>query len=143
MDSWTCLFGTLDRYPYADHGPSGFRRTWPTRPSSSRKVAPGTLRCMNTTNNGRDARTDAARRLRNLTIGTAVLGVVATGGLAALAATTNAGSDVSVTAVVTTAAGATATAAPIPTTTTTTTTTTSVPVVTAVTGPGNASTGGS
>jgi hypothetical protein len=105
-------------------------------------VDSGTLRGMNTTNNGRDARADAARRLRNLTIGTAVLGVVATGGLSALAATANRGSDTGATAVVTTAAGATAT--PSPTTTTTTpATTTSTPVVTAVTGPGNASTGGS
>lgn len=143
MDSWTCLCGTLDRYPYADHGPSGFRRARLPRPSSSRKVAPGTLRCMNTANNGRDAMTDAARRLRNLTIGSAVFGVVATGGLAALAATTNVGSDVSVTALVTTAAGATASSAPTATTTTTSTTTTSVPVVTAPNGTGNASTGGS
>jgi hypothetical protein len=95
---------------------------------------------MNTIHNGRDARSDAARRLRNLTIGTAVLGVVATGSLAALAATTNDGSDMSTSAVVTTAAGSTAT----PTLATTTSTTMpSTPVVNTATGPGNASTGGS
>jgi hypothetical protein len=121
-----------------------FQRHSQARASSSRKVSPGTLRGMSTTNNGRDARTDAARRLRNLTIGTAVLGVVATGGLGALAAVTIDGSDTSVAAVVTTAAGATATPTPASTTSATTpATTTSAPVVTAVTGPGNASTGGS
>ena len=96
---------------------------------------------MNTIHNGRDARADAARRLRNLTIGTAVLGVVATGGLAAIAATTNDGSDMSASAVVTTAAQSTA--APTPGTTAATATTPSAPVVTTATGPGNASTGGS
>jgi hypothetical protein len=96
---------------------------------------------MNTIHNGRDARSDAARRLRNLTIGTAVLGVVATGGLAAMAATTNDGSDMSTSAVVTTAAGSTA--APTPATTASTATMPSTPVVNTATGPGNASTGGS
>jgi hypothetical protein len=46
---------------------------------------------MKTTVTRRDARSQAARRLRTITIGTAVIGVVATGGLSALAAITNDG----------------------------------------------------
>ena len=45
---------------------------------------------MTTTTNGRDDRSRALRRLRHLTIGTAVIGVVATGGLSVLAAATDA-----------------------------------------------------
>jgi hypothetical protein len=90
---------------------------------------------MNTADNGRDARSRAARRLRNLTIGTAVLGVVATGGLSALAAATNDGSGDTTTTVATTPGTGT--------TTTTTTTTTSAPTVTTASGTGHASTGGS
>jgi hypothetical protein len=86
---------------------------------------------MKTTDNGRDARSRATRRLRNLTVGTAVLGVVATGGFSALAAATTHDGP--------------ATTAPTTSTTTTasTSTATAAPVVTAASGPGVVTTGGS
>ena len=68
-----------------------------------------TVRGMNAIDNRREARSQAIRRLRKLTIGTAVLGVAATTGFGTLAAATYTG------------AGHTATVA----TTTTTTPTTS------------------
>jgi hypothetical protein len=43
---------------------------------------------MNSNDIGRESRSRATRRLRNLTIGTAAFGIVATGGLSALAAVT-------------------------------------------------------
>ena len=53
---------------------------------------------MNATDNGREARSRAARRLRKLTIGTAALGVAATGGFGWLAAVTYSGSTTAATA---------------------------------------------
>ena len=120
---------------------------------------------MKTTDNGRAlARSRANKRLRNLTIGTAMLGVAATGSLGWLAAMTYDGSNATTAAMesltatgVTTAAGTTATATTATTTTTASTTTTSAtatapaatpsatagPVVVAAGGPAHASTGGS
>ena len=90
---------------------------------------------MKTTDNRREARSRANRRLRNLTIGTAVFGVVATGGLTALAAATTSGGATPSTVT----ASTTATTSPP----TTTTTTAGAPVVSAASGPGVATTGGS
>ena len=90
---------------------------------------------MKPTDNGRDARSRATRRLRNLTIGTAVLGVGATGAFTVLAAATT--HDGSATTAATTSTSTSAT------TTTTASTSPAAPVVTAASGPGVATTGGS
>ena len=96
------------------------------------------MRGMNTNENGREARVRAARRLRKLTIGTAIMGVAATGGFGALAAVTYDGA--SNTALTTTAATGTTSAG---STTTTTTTTQAAPTVTTTTGTAHVSSGGS
>ena len=107
----------------------------------SARIVPARVRGMKTTDNGRDARSQAARRLRNLTIGTAVLGVVATAGLSAIASATNDGApattSTATTSTTTTSSGTTSTR------TTSTGTTSATPAVTAATGTGHASTGGS
>ena len=99
---------------------------------------------MNTNDNGRaEARSRANHRLRRMTIGTAMLGVVATGTLGCLAGATNDGatSTGAETAIVTDSTSAsTDTAA---TTTTAPTITTTSPTVTTTTGIGHASSGGS
>jgi hypothetical protein len=100
---------------------------------------------MKTTDNGRAlARSRANQRLRNLTIGTAVFGVAATGGLGWLAAMTYDGSSAAattVTAVATT--GTTTTGTTAGTSTSTGVAATAAPVVTAVGGTAHATTGGS
>ncbi len=74
---------------------------------------------MKTNDNGRGARVRAARRLRTMTIGTAILGVAATGSFGVLAAITYDGTSTSTTSALTTqATGTTAQAAPIVTSTT-------------------------
>ena len=99
---------------------------------------------MNTNDNGRaEARSRANHRLRRMTIGTAMLGVVATSTLGWLAGATNDGatSTGAETAIVTDSTSAsTGTAA---TTTTAPTITTTSPTVTTTTGTGHASSGGS
>lgn len=118
-------------------------------PKGSARQSPG----MNAIDNGRDARSRANRRLRNLTIGTAVFGVMATGSLSALAAATYRGStDASTAAAITedgstttttSTAAATSTGTTTPSTTAATSTTTAAPLVTTASGSGHATTGGS
>ena len=107
---------------------------------------------MNTTDNGRAlARSRANKRLRNLTIGTAVFGVAATGGLGWLAAVTYDGSSAGATSavVLTTTADNPATSNSTGATRTSTAATatapaaTATPVVTAAGGTAHATTGGS
>jgi hypothetical protein len=98
---------------------------------------------MNTTDNGRtEARSRANRRLRRMTIGTTMLGVVATGSIGWLAAatyhgTTAAGTE---TAIV---SGANDPAATSTAAATATPTATTAPTVSTATGNGHASSGGS
>ena len=78
---------------------------------------------MNTNENGRAARLRATQRLHNLTIGTAILGITATGGFAALAAITYDGTATTTATTALTTSGASTTtstsqAAPAATTTT-------------------------
>jgi len=102
---------------------------------------------MNTTDNGRAlARSRANKRLRNLTIGTAVFGVAATWGLGWLAAVTYDGSSAGATGAVvltTTADDATTSNSTGATTASTAATATAAPVVTAAGGTAHATTGGS
>jgi hypothetical protein len=98
---------------------------------------------MNATDNGREARSRAARRLRKLTIGTAALGVAATGGFGWLAAVTYSGATTSVTTAAITMPAATSAATGATSSTTSGTTTAAVPSVTAAQGIAHASTGGS
>ena len=109
---------------------------------------------MNATDNGREARSRATRRLRRLTIGTAALGVAATGGFGWLAAMTYDGAAVTATTTTTTttvtnpaATGSATTSTPAGTTSSSSTSTTygtvTVPTVQAASGPAHASTGGS
>lgn len=97
---------------------------------------------MNTTTNERaEARSRANRRLRTMTIGTALLAVAATGGFGTLAAagSLDAGAATTTTSMATDAATVvTADAA-----TTSTTVIATTPTVTAVSGGAHASTGGS
>lgn len=96
---------------------------------------------MNATDNGREARSRAARRLRKLTIGTAALGMAATGGFGWLAAVTYSGSTTAATAAFTVPSTASTTVGA--TTSGASGTTTTVPTVTAAQGNAHASTGGS
>jgi hypothetical protein len=108
------------------------------------------MRGMNANENGREARARNAKRLRKLTIGTAILGVAATGGFGALAAVTYDGTTAATTIAYTTAATgsttgttsapATGTATPAGTTTATAT---AAPAVTTTTGTAHVSTGSS
>jgi hypothetical protein len=79
------------------------------------KGSPGHSSAMNTTDIGRERRSRATRRLRNLTIGTAAFGIVATGGLSALAAATYHGTLglVETSAVTASNAGSGATTSPV------------------------------
>jgi len=105
---------------------------------------------MNTTDNGRaEARSRANRRLKRMTIGTALAAVAATGGFGWLAAATyNGASTDATTAAVTTkttsaAADTAANSSTGASTSTSTGTTTTAPVVSAAQGVAHASTGGS
>ncbi len=97
---------------------------------------------MNTIDHGRDGRSRAAHRLRNLTIGAAVFGVAATGALSVVAAGTQSATGTTITPVVVTTAGDESPAATSPADSTTGAAT-SAPAVTGSPGPGHASTGGS
>lgn len=95
---------------------------------------------MNTNDNGRaEARSRANRRLRNMTIGTALLGVAATGTLGWVAAAAGDGSGASIAA--TTALVTTSTTSG--TSTAGVATATSAPVVTSSSGGAHVSTSGS
>jgi len=100
---------------------------------------------MNTNDARVAARSRARRRLRRMTIGTAMLGIAATGGLGWAAALSYDGStpaSAATTAVVT-ADSDTSTTSSATTSTTTTAPATTAPTVTSVTGSAHASTGGS
>ena len=60
------------------------------------------MRGMNTIDNKREARSQALKRLRTITIGTAVLGVAATAGFGTLAAVTYTGASPNATVATTT-----------------------------------------
>ena len=66
---------------------------------------------MNTNDNRREARVRAAMRLRKLTIGTALIGVAATGGFGALAAVTYGGTSTTISTTTGTTANTTRTPA--------------------------------
>jgi hypothetical protein len=113
------------------------------------------IRRMNTNDARADARSRAGRRLRRMTIGTALLGIAATGGLgwtAALsydgagpstdATATVSSTDMSTAALTGSTAGAVS-ATPTTTTTAMTSAATAAPVVTWVTGNAHVSSGGS
>jgi hypothetical protein len=91
---------------------------------------------MNTNEKAREARVRASGRLRRMTIGTAIIGIAATGGFGALAAVTYDGTP---------AAAATSTTAITTTGTTATssTATKAAPAVTTTTGVAHVSSGGS
>lgn len=96
---------------------------------------------MTTTDNGRQARSRANQRLRKLTIGTAVLGAVASGVLGwVAAAATDGTTPAGTTALTTTSTPATTTPAG---TSTSGASTPTAAVVTGVTGNAHATTGGS
>jgi hypothetical protein len=92
---------------------------------------------MTTNDNGRRDRVRATRRLHNLTIGTALLGVAATGGFGALAAITYNGAAKTTATTATTAFTTTGSA------TTTATAAPTSPAVTTTTGTAHVTTGGS